>query len=176
MIRLRPFSEPDAAAVLSWCRDEETFFLWTAGVLGDFPLTEAGFRKTGDLMRFTALEEKNVVGFFTARNPKETLDELRFGFIIVAPDRRGTGVGKEMLRLGLSYAFGPYRADRVTLGVFEENRAAYFCYRAAGFTETGVREAYSFRGETRFAIEMECRRPASGASVGGFSPEALLGG
>ena len=156
MIRLRPYKDSDEESVLSWCRDEKTFVMWTAGILGPYPLTGEGFKKTGELMRFTALYEKNAVGFFTARNPKEDMNELRFGFVIVSPELRSKGVGRTMLRLGLKYAFEVYGANRVTLGVFNENRPALSCYRAAGFRETGERETYNVGGKTLVALEMEC--------------------
>lgn len=159
MIRLRPFTDSDEEKILSWCRDEETFFRWTAGKLGPWPLTPEQFRQTAELMRFTALDDTQACGFFTARNPKDTPDELRFGFVIVDPAKRGKGIGKEMLRLGLRYAFDVYRAERVTLGVFEENDPARYCYRAAGFSETGVRESYVMRGAERTALEMEILCP-----------------
>ena len=155
MIRIRPYKDSDAAKILSWCRDEDTYYKWTAGVLGEYPLTEEKFRKTGDLMRFNALDEKDVAGFFTVRNPNDALDELRFGFVIVDPDKRGRGIGREMLRLGLQYAFTIYQAKRVTLSVFENNLPAYACYHAAGFTETGAKERYVIRGVEETAVEME---------------------
>ena len=37
------------------------------------------------LMPFTAFDESGMVGFFTLRNPGDSLDELRFGFVIVDP-------------------------------------------------------------------------------------------
>ncbi len=162
MIRIRPYRDSDENTVLSWCRDEETFARWTAGVLGPYPLTAEDFRKTGGMMRFTALDEKEPAGFFTMRNPKETLDEVRIGFVIVDPARRGQGVGRAMLRLALRYAFDIYQADRVSLAVFEDNAPACACYRAAGFAETGLRETYRMNGVERTALEMACAR-ASGA-------------
>ena len=158
MIRIRPYKDADEERVLSWCRDEETYYRWTAGVLGDYPITAEQFRATGALMRFTALDEKEPAGFFTVRNPKETQNELRFGFVIVDPDRRGRGIGGEMLRLGLEFAFRIYRAERVTLGVFEDNLPAVACYTSAGFRLTGLSETYRVRGENRAAVEMECVR------------------
>ena len=160
MIRIRPYKEADEEKILTWCPDEDTHDRWTAGVLGPYPLIPERFRKTADLMRFTALDEREICGFFTARNPKETLDELRFGFVIVDPAKRGKGIGREMLRLGLRFAFEVYGAERVTLGVFEENLPARGCYRAAGFDETGVRETYVLHGEERTALEMEALRPS----------------
>ena len=155
MIRIRPYKDSDEETILSWCRDETTYRRWTAGVLGTFPITHEQFSETGRLMRFTALDEKAVVGFFTLRNPSDTLDELRFGFVIVDPARRGAGIGQKMLRLGLRYAFEIYRAHRVTIGVFEENTPARRCYRAVGFTETGRIESYIYRGAQYRVLEME---------------------
>ena len=40
-------------------------------------------------MPFTAFDESGILGFFTLRNPNESLDELRFGFVIVNPLSRG---------------------------------------------------------------------------------------
>ena len=40
MIGIRPYKPEDAATILSWCRDEKAFYKWSAGVLGDYPLTE----------------------------------------------------------------------------------------------------------------------------------------
>ena len=64
------------------------------------------------LMPFTAFDETGVLGFFTLRNPDESLEELRFGFVIVNPDKRGTGCGKAMLQLGLKFVFEIYGADK----------------------------------------------------------------
>jgi len=158
MIRIRPYKESDEARILSWCNDEDTFYKWTAGVWGDYPITAEQLRKTGDMIRFTAIDEKDPVGFFIIRNPRDTLDELRIGFVIVDPARRGQGVGKAMLGLGLDFAFNIYRAKSVELGVFEDNVQAHSCYAAIGFVDTDARETYIVHGEERTSIVMECRR------------------
>ncbi len=159
MIRIRPYMDSDEEKILPWCADEETFYRWTAGVLGKYPMTRTQFQKTGDLMRFTALDEKETVGFFTVRNPVDALNELRFGFVIVDPNRRRNGIGRRMLALGLTFAFEIYQAKRVTLGVLENNVPAYACYRAVGFSETGSRETYRICGREQNAIEMEFVNP-----------------
>ena len=105
MIRIRPYKITDANIILSWCQDEKTFYQWTAGVLGNYPITQKEFGFVDTLMPFTAFEESEVIGFFTLRTPNESLDELRFGFVIVNPQKRGKGYGKAMLRLGLKFAF-----------------------------------------------------------------------
>ena len=83
------------------------------------------------------------------RNPNESLDELRFGFVIIDPDKHGKGYGKEMLRLGLKFAFEIYGAERASLGVFENNLPAYYCYKAVGFEDVvpDTTETYCILGE-----------------------------
>lgn len=156
MIRIRPYKPSDAETVLSWCRDEKTFYQWTAGMIGTYPPSVASFESLGSLMRFTALDDQEVVGFFTARNPSGSQDELRFGFVIVDPDKRGKGCGKKMLQLGIKFAFEIYGAERVSLGVFENNPAAYRCYKAAGFQDVVLdkQETYSVLGEQWYCKEL----------------------
>ena len=155
MIRIRPYKQSDEEKILSWCDSEDTFFKWTFGLLGDYPVTSEKFRKTSEYMQFIAVDDDEPVGYFIARNPNGNLNELRFGYGIVKPDRRNQGVGKEMLRQGLVYAFEIYGADRVTLGVYDKNENAIACYTSVGFRETGVRETYQVCGGQYEAFEME---------------------
>ncbi len=149
MIRIRPYKASDVNTILSWCQDEKTFYQWTAGMLGNYPITENEFRGVESLMPFTAFDEIGIIGFFTLRNPNESLDELRFGFVIVNPKKRGKGYGKAMLQLGLKFVFEIYGAKKASLGVFENNLPAYYCYKAAGFRDVilDTVEKYSVLGE-----------------------------
>lgn len=160
MLRLRPYKYTDADTILSWCKDEMSFYKWTAGVLGEYPISEREFNSVTSLLPFTAFDESGIVGFFTLRAPNETMDELRFGFVIVDPEKRGKGYGKEMLHLGLKYVFEIYRAKRATLGVFENNTPAYYCYKAAGFKEITAEktETYHVLNEDWKCLELmtEC--------------------
>lgn len=154
MIRIRPYKSADADIILSWCRDEKSFYQWSAGVLGNYPITQDDFSFVEKLMPFTAFDESGILGFFTFRKPNESCNELRFGFVIVDPERRGQGLGKAMLRQGLKFAFELYGADKVSLGVFENNPSAYYCYKAIGFKDIALdtEEAYNIMGE-----EWKCR-------------------
>ena len=157
MITIRPYKEADEEAILSWCDSEDTFLKWSFGLLGNYPLTAEKFKKTSEYTQFTAVDGDEPVGYFIARNPNGKLDELRFGYGIVKPERRNQGVGKEMLKRGLEYAFDVYGAKRVTLGVYEKNDNAISCYSSIGFTRTGVQETYLINGEDYVAFEMEYR-------------------
>ena len=154
MIRIRPYKSSDADIIFSWCRDEKSFYQWSAGVLGKYPITKSEFKFVEELMPFTAFDESGILGFFTLRKPNESYNELRIGFVIVDPQRRGKGFGKAMLRQGLKFAFELYGADKVSLGVFENNPSAYYCYKAVGFEDTVLdsTEVHNIMGE-----EWKCR-------------------
>lgn len=160
MIRLRPYQDTDAHTILSWCKNEVDFYKWTAGVLGNYPITEKEFNYVKSLMPFTAFDESGIVGFFTLRNPGESLNELRFGFVIADPQKRDKGYGKAMIQQGLKYAFQIYGARKASLGVFENNPSAYHCYRAAGFQDiiSGNTETYHVMDEDWKCLELIVER------------------
>lgn len=87
--------------------------------------------------------------FFTLRNPNESLDELRFEFVIINPEKRAKSYGKTMLQLGLKFVFEIYGAKRAALGVFENDLSAYYCYKAVGFEDVilNTTETYCVLGE-----------------------------
>lgn len=157
MLRLRPYHTNDAKTILSWTKDEKAFYRWTAGVLGDYTLTEEQFNVVANLMAFTAIDDNEIVGFFTMRRPTESFDELRFGFVVVDLEKRGKGYGKRMLQLGLKYAKEIFGAKKVSLGVFENNEPAYRCYKAVGFNDVILNktEKYQVLGEEWNCVELE---------------------
>lgn len=160
MIRLRPYKDTDANAILSWCKKEEDFYKWTAGVLGNYPITEKELNFVKSLIPFTAFDESGIVGFFTLRNPGNSLDELRFGFIIVDPEIRCKGYGKAMIQQGLKFAFQIYGAKKASLGVFENNPSAYHCYKAIGFQDmiSDNTETYHVMNEDWKCLELTMER------------------
>ena len=136
-MELRPYKRENAETILSWCAEERAFYKWTAGVMGNYPITAVEFQFVEKVTAFCAYDGEEPVGFFTLRYPHESKEELRFGFVIVNPEKRGMGYGREMLRLGLEYAFSQPGVKIASLGVFENNMSARRCYQAAGFQDTG---------------------------------------
>lgn len=128
-------------------------------MLGAYPLSVEQFHSVSDLMAFTAIDDNDVVGFFTMRKPTASFDELRFGFVIVDSNKRGKGYGKQMLQLGLIYAKEIFGAKKVTLGVFRNNEPAYYCYKAVGFkdVESDEVEKHQVLGEEWECLELEIK-------------------
>lgn len=142
MLRLRPFKSQDAKYILSWIKDEESFRKWSADRFSSYPAQPedmiAMYRGTEDTDNFypmTAFDDMGIVGHITLRYTDEKKLVIRFGFVIVDDTKRGTGYGKEMLHLAIKYAFEFLGAKKITLGVFENNPSALWCYKAVGFQE-----------------------------------------
>jgi RimJ/RimL family protein N-acetyltransferase len=165
MLRLRPYRESDAKAIVTWIRSEQSFYQWSAGRLGEYPLKAENFSDYlrtyaggEDFYQMTAFDEEGQAGHLFMRFLDEEKTSLRLGFIILDDSRRGKGYGREMLLLALQYAFEILRAQKVSLGVFENNPSAYRCYQAVGFSDTGRYEMFSFMGEDWKCLELECSK------------------
>ncbi len=165
MLRLRPYKPCDAAAIVSWLKNEETYLKWSSGRFGAYPISAGDIntkylQKNGDFPEednfypVTAFDETGMVGHMILRYTDAEKEVLRFGFVIVDDSKRGKGYGKEMLSLALKYAFEVFRAKKVTIGVFANNPPALYCYKSVGFKEAGE-EYYDVAGEKWKCIELE---------------------
>lgn len=170
MLCLRPYKPVDGETIAPWCAEERGFRLWSADRYPRFPITGADMNRlyieqNGDCSQLdnffpmTAFDEKGLVGHLVMRYKDAEKRRIRFGYIIVAPERRGTGCARKMLKLALHYAFELLGAQSVELGVFAENPAARRCYEAVGFRPTEKPpQVFSLMGEKWNCIEMEILR------------------
>ncbi len=171
MMYLRPYKKSDAKVILSWCEDETVFRKWTSDRYDTYPITEHDMNEkyfdcNGDCTEednfypMTACDDNGMVGHFIMRYVGGNRHILRIGFVIVDSKKRGHGYGKKMMRLALEYAFRIAGAEKVTIGVFENNRFAYHCYQAAGFrdVQTEHHEICELFGEKWQILELEITR------------------
>ena len=168
MLQFRPYKAYDAVTIVSWIGDEVAFRKWCADRFPSYPITAEDLNRHYDAMSgsdsfypFTTYDETGVVGHMILRftDPEKTV--LRFGFVIVDNQKRGKGYGKEMLTLATRYAFDFLKAERITIGVFENNEPACRCYRAVGFRDLplGRPEFYHILNEEWKCLELEMTRP-----------------
>lgn len=160
MLRLRPYKKRDAEQIVTWFKDERSFRQWAAYRYSTYPISEKDMNthyeemeENDDFFEMTAFDETGIVGHFILRFTDEKKEVIRLGFIIINGEKRGKGYGKEMLQLAVKYAFDFLKVKQVTLGVFENNSAAFSCYKAVGFKEV-KRESCCMLGETWECIEM----------------------
>lgn len=165
MLRLRPYKACDAETIVTWIKDERTFYKWSAGKLGQYPLTAKylnayyeSFAYADDFYEMTAFDEDGIEGQLIMRFLDEEKKHLRFGFIVVDGEKRGRGYGKGMLKLAIRYGFEMLKAEWITIGVFENNEPARRCYESVGFRDTGRMELYSILGEEWTCRELELGR------------------
>ena len=167
MLRLRPYKDCDAETIVSWVGDEISFRKWCADRFDRYPITAEDLKShyhalddSDSFFEMTAFDETGVVGHMIMRFTDEQKSAVRFGFVIVDRNKRGKGYGHQMLELSKRYAFDILKAEKITLGVFENNPSAYRCYRAAGFREVSSAEEtfYPIMGENWKCVEMELAR------------------
>ena len=168
-LRLRQYKPCDADNIVSWIKDEDALRKWSSDRFGDYPISAEDInnkylenngdcKESDNFYPITAFDESGVVGHLILRYTDEEKKVIRFGFVIVDDSKRGKGYGKKMLTLAIKYAFDIFGAEKVTLGVFDNNGSAYYCYKAAGFVETGDETFCELFGEQWRIVEMEIRK------------------
>ena len=167
-MRLRPYNPADAATILSWVRDEETFRRWVTDRYPHYPITPAEMNEkymdnNGDCPEpdnfypMTACDETGLVGHLILRFTDAEKTVIRFGFVIVDDSRRGEGLGRRMLGMAVRYAAEFLQAKKITIGVLENNPGALRCYLGVGFREVPQAEPvyYDLLGQHVRCIELE---------------------
>lgn len=168
-LRLRQYKPCDAENIISWIKDEEALRKWSSDRFGNYPITSEDINNkyignNGDCIEpdnfypLTAFDESGAVGHLILRYTDTEKKTIRFGFVIVDDSKRGKGYGKQMLNLAIKYAFEIYGAEKITLGVFDNNASAYYCYKSVGFIENGDEIFYELFGEQWKCIEMEINK------------------
>jgi ribosomal protein S18 acetylase RimI-like enzyme len=170
-LKLRPYKQVDAETIVSWIKDERALRKWSSDRYGAYPITAADMNykyldcngdceEPDNFYPMTLVDECDPVGHLILRYTDKEKSVIRFGFVIVDDSKRGKGYGKRMLQMAIRYAFDMLKAEKITLGVFENNPSAYFCYKAAGFREIPMEKEFIFEilGEQWKCIELEVKR------------------
>lgn len=165
---LRPYIPClDFDIIKTWAGDRRTHAMWCADRT-EYPLERDGFDsllenvavRFGDCPFIAADDDGQPVGFFCYSINTESREGM-FKFVIVSPERRGMGYGREMLTMAVKYAFEFTGATAVRLSVFSVNAAAKRCYQSVGFEQRSVQEdAFCFSDELWGRCNMVMERPA----------------
>ena len=156
-MQLRAFNPDDAETILSWCKDKHAFRLWSADRYKDFPAQPEEMLEQyngNNMYPLTAVVDNLVIGHILLRFPSEDKSVIRFGFVIADDSKRGKGYGKHMLQLAILKAKQDFGAQKITLGVFDNNPSALHCYESVGFVVIGT-DTYVIDGEEWSGKEME---------------------
>ena len=165
---IRPNKTKDAEAIVNWIKDERALRKWSSDRYGVYPITAEDInykylKCNGDCEEpdnfypLTAVDANGPVGHLILRYTNKAKTIIRLGFVVVDDSKRGLGYGKRMMQMAIRYAFDMLKAEKITLGVFENNPSAYYCYKSVGFREKPKKEdmVYEILGEKWKCIEME---------------------
>lgn len=163
MLELRLYKNTDSNIIVKWLKSEFAFRQWSADRYQSYPITADDMNlyysqySDDELCKLIAVDEDKIIGHLTIRFIDDARKIARLGFVIVDDTKRGKGYGKQLVSSALKYAFNILKADKVTLGVFENNTPAVLCYLSCGFkvVEKEIIESYQCMDETWNCIEME---------------------
>ncbi|MFE0778318.1 GNAT family N-acetyltransferase [Streptomyces sp. NPDC058861] len=138
---LLPFSADHAAVVAGWPASAREVLLWCGR--REFPVTGetvAGWQEDREVHGHLLVgDDGAVLGYGEVWTDAEE-DEAELARIVVAPEARGRGVGRVLVRALLDRALGA-GLDDVFLRVHPDNTGALRCYEGAGFVRVAPEAA-----------------------------------
>ena len=147
-------ADKDFSIIQNWITDERTHAMWCANRTS-FPLQRESFdslikdiaERSGDRPFVAVDDDGSIVGFYCYSINKDTYEGM-LKFVMVDPQKRGKGLGREMIRQAVNYAFDETGASAVQLMVLSANARAKRCYESVGFKERRIQEgAFTFQNE-----------------------------
>ena len=170
-LKLRPYKPKDAEVIVSWIKDERALRKWSSDRYGAYPITAEDINykylecngdceEADNFYPMTVVDANGPVGHLILRYTNVAKTVIRLGFVIVDDNKRGMGYGKRMIQMATQYAFDMLKAEKVTLGVFDNNPSAYYCYKAVGFSEIVTKQevVLEMLGEKWKVIELELNK------------------
>ena len=174
-LSLQPFERADFDRLISWVESPEFLMQW-AGPIFTFPLDAGQLERykllaTGDPPTryiYTALAGVDAVGHIELSQVDRRNSSATLARVLVAPGRRGQGLGGQMVTQALAIGFDTLGLHRLDLNVFDFNHAAIACYTRAGLAREGVLRDARRVGEawwsvvvmSMLAAEWPAHRPA----------------
>jgi len=134
-IKLKPFGKSDFDRFISWIGDEE-ILVTIAGLDFTFPL---------DVVQLSDyLDEPKSLPFNVVVNDDEVIghaeiirlddDKCLLDKVLIGDEnQRGKGIGEQLMRVLLDYAFNEMGVKVVELSVYDWNIAGIRCYEKVGF-------------------------------------------
>ncbi|MGH2849544.1 MAG: GNAT family N-acetyltransferase [Solirubrobacteraceae bacterium] len=140
VLTLIDFESDHFEALCSWFASERELVQW-GGIAAQHPLDHVQLQRIVDerprRLSWMAADEGRLVGHIElvlARDARAA----RIARVAIAPERRGRGLGRELVQLALEVAWQLDWVDRVDLRVYMWNAAALATYTRVGFVTQSV--------------------------------------
>ena len=149
MIRLEHFERSDFQQLIDWISDEALLINWS-GSLFSFPLTtdslewyinDTNVPQESDAFVYKAVDTEtgHVVGHISLGGLSWKNRSARISRVLVGnTTEHRKGICQEMTKAVLKIGFEELGLHRISLGVYEDNKAALNCYLKSGFSIEGV--------------------------------------
>ncbi|HDR8244451.1 MULTISPECIES: GNAT family N-acetyltransferase [Bacillus cereus group] len=153
VIKLESFKKSDFKQLINWINYEEFLIQWSGNAF-TFPLDEQQLEKyieSANTLAFKVVDEvtSDVIGHISLGQIDNINKSARIGKVLVGNTKmRGRSIGKHMMKAVLHIAFDELKLHRVTLGVYDFNTSAIFCYEKIGFVKEGLLRESKRVGET----------------------------
>ncbi|HKD97062.1 MAG TPA: GNAT family N-acetyltransferase [Micromonosporaceae bacterium] len=136
-MELEPFDLPDAATVAGWSGSADESLMWCSRAEVTAEVV-AGWSAEDGVVAYAMVDGGQLVAYGELWvDPDES--EVELARLIVAPERRGRGDGRALVRALAGEAVRRYPA--VFMRVHPDNARALRCYAGAGFTPVSAAEA-----------------------------------
>ncbi|MDF4902128.1 GNAT family N-acetyltransferase [Vibrio parahaemolyticus] len=157
-MELRAFEKEDYDLLIGWIDSDELNYQW-GGPNFEFPLTSAQISKhcsQPEVFPFVFVVSGQNAGYVELFKVSES--HFRICRVFVSGSYREQGVSKLMLGQLIALAKEEFKANLLSLAVFERNVVAKNCYESLGFSVTSIEhDTRSFDGEVWGLIRMERR-------------------
>ncbi len=165
MIRLAYFEKDDITQLINWIDTDELLTNW-AGSLFSFPLTQNSMEwylaKTNDIDSSDAFiykviddETGEVVGHISLGGISRKNKSARISRVLISNNHKGKGYCRQIINAVLQIGFQDLKLHRISLGVYDFNKAALKCYQSSGFVIEGTnRDVLMYNNKWWTLVEM----------------------
>lgn len=164
MVKLEYFGKEDFKQLLEWIPNEHLLMNW-AGSLFRYPLTEESLEwyiedtneiESSDVFVYKAIDTATgkTVGHISLGGISRKNNSARISRVLVGNDtERGKGYCRGMVNSILKIGFEDLKLHRISLGVYDFNRAAIRCYESCGFVKEGLfRDVLLYEDNTYWSL------------------------
>ena len=131
--KLREATSADIDELMAWFPAHEDVRIW-GGPTFRYPFTRTTFLEDVNRGRPASFSLCSPAAELAAFGQVfERLDRIHLARLVVHPAMRGRGVGKRLVDMLMVEGRRRHDCDEYSLFVFQDNVAAFECYRAAGF-------------------------------------------
>ena len=138
---IRSFTPDDVSGLNTWVADDEILLRFAGpGLRRPLTLDQLVAPADGTCLAFAVAERETgrTIGHVQLRGIDRDGRSCRIARVLIGePELRGQGLGGELIKLLVEYAFSSLGVVEVTLNVYPENIPAIRCYQRFGFEFTG---------------------------------------